>query len=152
MSVNRVILLGNLGADPELRFTTSKFPICNLRIATNERKKTPEGEWVDQTEWHSVVVLGKTAENCAQYLAKGRQVFIEGRLQTRKWQDQEGKDRYKTEVVAANVQFIGGGRDAGGSKSFESDPESDSMPQVSNAATSAPSSASISFEDDDIPF
>jgi single-strand DNA-binding protein len=149
MSVNRVILLGNLGADPELRFTPSKFPICNLRIATNERRKSPEGEWVDQTEWHSVVVLGKTAENCAQYLAKGRQVFIEGRLQTRKWQDQEGKDRYKTEILANSVQFIGGRDGAGGNRTFESDPEAEAMPSI---AGSQPSASNISFEDDDIPF
>ncbi len=150
MSVNKVILLGNLGADPELRFTPSKFPICNLRIATNERRKSPEGEWVDQTEWHAVVVLGKQAENCAQYLAKGRQVFIEGRLQTRKWQDQEGKDRYKTEIVANSVQFIGGRDGAGASRSFDSDAEGESaMPPMAATASAA---SNISFEDDDIPF
>jgi single-strand DNA-binding protein len=108
--VNKVILIGNLGQDPEVRRTSSGASVCTLRLATAERRKDASGQWVDHTEWHSVVTFGTVADNCGRFLKKGRQVFIEGRLQTRKWQDKEGKDRYTTEVIAMNVQFLGGGR------------------------------------------
>lgn len=154
MGINRIFLLGNLGSDPELRYTTSQNPVCSFRLATNERRKNAEGEWVDHTEWHRVVVWGKTAENCAQYLSKGRQAFIEGRVQTRKWQDQEGKDRYTTEVVASNVQFVGGrGESAGISSGIEMEqgaPEEGSQPAP--MATSTPKTSEVAFTDDDIPF
>lgn len=148
MSVNKVILLGNLGADPELRYTQSQMPVCTLRVATGERRKNASGEWVEQTEWHSVVAWGKTAENCAQYLQKGRQVFVEGRLQTRKWQDQQGQDRYRTEVVASTVQFIGGrGGEAGAGFSGG---RASGAPAEGGFETTPPDN--ISFDDDDIPF
>ncbi len=148
-SVNKVILLGNLGADPELRYTQSQMPVSTLRIATNDRRKGPDGNWVDNTEWHSVVVFGKSAENCHQYLQKGRLVFVEGRIQTRKWQDQEGKDRYTTEIIANNIQFIGG-RGEG----FDSER---AMPRQNSAPSPEPAAAAtlgtqVSFDDDDIPF
>jgi single-strand DNA-binding protein len=117
-SVNKVILLGNLGRDPELRHTGSGKAVATLNLATTDTWTDQSGERQERTEWHRVVVWGRPAENCAQYLKKGRQVFIEGRIQTRKWQDQEGKDRYSTEVVADRVQFLGGpsaGAGAGGS-------------------------------------
>lgn len=148
MSLNKVMLLGNLGADPELRYTQSQNPVCTLRIATTERRKDQSGEWVDHTEWHSVVVWGKQAENCNTYLKKGRQVFVEGRLQTRKWQDQTGNNRYTTEVVATAVQFIGGSS-AGRGESAPRNGHSDAdMPPPE----ALPNAAAVNFDDDDIPF
>ncbi len=113
-SVNKAIVLGNLGKDPELRQTANGKAVTTLRVATNESWVDQSGERQERTEWHSIVVWGRQAENCAQYLSKGRTVYVEGRLQTRKWQDKEGSDRYSTEIVADRVQFIGGGRDAAG--------------------------------------
>jgi single-strand DNA-binding protein len=107
-SVNKVIILGNLGRDPELRHTASSKAVATLRVATNEVWNDASGERQERTEWHTVVVWGRQAENCAQYLTKGRSVYVEGRLQTRKWQDKEGHDRYSTEIVADRVQFVGG--------------------------------------------
>ena len=111
--VNKVILVGNLGADPELKYTTSGTAVCTFRLATGEAFKNAQGEWQERTEWHRVVVWGKTGENCANYLGKGRQVYIEGRLQTRSWDDQDGNKRYMTEVVAREVQFLGGQQGGG---------------------------------------
>src|SRR5207247_733859 len=106
--VNKVILVGNLGANPEMRFTQGGQAVANLRIATSERWTDRNGQKQETTEWHRVVVFGKQAEIAGQYLAKGRQVCIEGRIQTRQWQDQQGQKRYTTEVVAQRVEFIGG--------------------------------------------
>lgn len=106
MTVNKVILIGNLGKDPELRRTSSDTAVVNLRIATNERRRQQNGEWGDHTEWHSVVVFGKQAENVARFMSRGRQIYIEGRLQTREWTDREQQKRYTTEVVADNVRFL----------------------------------------------
>ena len=117
MTVNKVQLIGNLGRDPETRSSQGGSTIANLRIATTERRKDRDGNWNDHTEWHNVVCFGRTAENAAKYLAKGRQVYIEGRLQTRKWQDKEGKDRWSTEVVCDQLRFLGGGGRDGGSAS-----------------------------------
>ena len=105
MSVNKVILVGNLGRDPEVRATKSGSNVANLRVATTHRSKVGD-EWQEQTEWHTVTVFGRQAELCGRYLEKGRQVYIEGRVQTRKWQDKEGNDRYSTEVVANDVKFL----------------------------------------------
>jgi single-strand DNA-binding protein len=113
-SVNKVILLGNLGQDPELRNTSNGKAVATLRIATTDTWNDQSGQRQERTEWHSIVVWGRQAENCKQYLSKGRSVYVEGRLQTRKWQDKEGHDRYTTEIVADRVQFIGGGGGAGG--------------------------------------
>jgi single-strand DNA-binding protein len=112
--VNKVILLGNLGQDPELRNTQGGTAVCNLNIATSERTRDKDGNWSDHTEWHRVVAFGRTAENVAQYCKKGRQLFVEGRLRTRKWQDKSGQDKYSTEIVADSVQFLAGGREGGG--------------------------------------
>jgi single-strand DNA-binding protein len=108
-SLNKVMIIGNLGQDPELRHTAGGQAVCSLRLATNEVWTDKAGERQERTEWHSVVVWGRQGENCAQYLEKGRSCFVEGRLQTRKWQDKEGKDRYMTEIVADRVQFLSGG-------------------------------------------
>ena len=105
MSVNKVILVGNLGRDPEVRETKSGSNVANLRVATTHRSKVGD-EWQEQTEWHTVTVFGRQAELCGRYLEKGRQVYVEGRVQTRKWQDKEGNDRYSTEVVANDVKFL----------------------------------------------
>lgn len=107
-SVNRVILIGNLGKAPELKYTTSNHPVCNLSVATSEKRKDKE----EVTEWHSVVAFGVTAENCAKYLEKGRPVYIEGRIQTRSW-EKDGQKHYRTEVVADRVVFLGGGQRSG---------------------------------------
>jgi single-strand DNA-binding protein len=107
-SVNKVILVGNLGADPELKATPSGKSVCNLRIATSESWKDKSGAKQEKTEWHRVTVWGDTAENCGKYLAKGRSVYIEGRLETRSY-EKDGSKRYSTDVVADRVVFLGGG-------------------------------------------
>ena len=112
--VNKVILIGHLGADPDMRYTPSGAGVCELRLATSESWKDKNGQRQEHTEWHRVVVWGKTAEICAKYLAKGRQVFIEGRIQTRSYDDKEGQKRYITEIIANDVQFLSSGRDGGG--------------------------------------
>ncbi len=159
MGLNKVFIMGNLGADPELRYTPSQSAVCNLRVATNERYKNSSGEWVEKTEWHSVSVFGKTAENCSQFLSKGRQVFVEGRLQTSKWQDKEGKDRYRTDIIASNVQFIGGRGDSTSSsmpieKSSTSNKNEGAFAGQSDSDASMGQSFSqpVALDDDDIPF
>lgn len=106
--VNKVILIGNLGADPEVRFTPSGQAVANFRIATSESWTDKQGQKQERTEWHRIVAWGKLAELCGQYLAKGRQCFIEGKLQTREWTDKEGKKNWTTEVIANQVTFLGG--------------------------------------------
>ena len=107
-SVNKVILIGNLGADPEMRFTKAGTAVCNIRLATNEGYKDKEGVWQEKTEWHRVIVWGKQAETCGEYLKKGRQAYIEGRIGTREWEDDNGNKRQITEVTADKVTFLGG--------------------------------------------
>lgn len=104
--LNRVMIIGRLGADPELRYTQGGQPVCSLRIATDESYTDKDGNRVERTEWHSVVAFGKTADHCNQYLRKGSLVYVEGKLSTRKWQDQNGQDRYTTEIRAERVQFL----------------------------------------------
>jgi single-strand DNA-binding protein len=153
-SVNKVILLGNLGRDPETRYTTGGDPVTNLRIATSEQWKDKSGEKQERTEWHTVVLFGRQAEVAGEYLKKGRSVYIEGRLQTRKWQDKDGQDRYSTEIVADRMQLIGSARDAGGG-----DVELGSAPSRGGAAAGggAPKGGGAKKGatdelDDDIPF
>ena len=114
-SVNKAIILGNLGQDPEIRSTSGGQMVANLRIATNRVYTDRNGQRQEQTEWHSVVAWGRLAEICEQYLKKGDQVYIEGRLQTRSWEDQSGERKYRTEIVAAEMQMLGspGGRGGG---------------------------------------
>ena len=116
--INKAIIVGNLGAKPELRSTNSGSHVSSLRIATSERRKDSSGTWTDHTEWHSVVVFGKTAENVCKFLDKGRQVYVEGRLQTRKWEDKEGRDRWSTEIIANNIKFLG--NKSGGDSGYNS--------------------------------
>ena len=114
-SVNKVILIGNLGAKPELKYLPSGQAVCELRLATNETFTDKNQQKQERTEWHRVVVWGKQGENCAQYLDKGRSVYLEGRLQTRSWDDKtSGEKRYMTEIVANTVQFLSGGPGGGG--------------------------------------
>jgi single-strand DNA-binding protein len=148
-SVNKVILIGNLGADPETRYTASNDAVTNIRIATSETWKDKNGEKQERTEWHTVVFFGKLAEIAGEYLKKGRQVYVEGSLRTRKWQDKSGQDRYTTEVVATDMRMLGsrGGGDAPMDR--ESAPAASPEPRAA-----APRKSGTSFDDidDDIPF
>lgn len=108
MALNKAMIIGNLGQDPELRETNSGQSVCNLSVATNRKWKDKHDQYQEETEWHRVTVWGKTAENCAKYLTKGRQVYVEGRLQTREWEDSDGNERKTTEIVAHTVQFLSG--------------------------------------------
>jgi single-strand DNA-binding protein len=163
MGINKVILLGNLGKDPEVRATPQGMTIARFSLATGERKKDQSGQWVEHTEWHNIVTFGKTAENCQRFLKKGRQVFVEGRIRTNKWQDKEGKDRYTTEILADTVQFVGGRGEAGDgdySSGPANDnvlagiPTADALPKAANGGSrsSAVMDEPVTFDDDDIPF
>ena len=115
--INKVILIGNLGADPELRHTQSGVTVASFRVATTERWKGQDGQMQEQTEWHSIVAWKRLGEICGEYLSKGSRVYVEGKLQTRKWQDQDGKDRYTTEIVAREMKMLsprGEGSGSGG--------------------------------------
>ena len=141
MSVNIAIVVGNLGRDPEVRFTQNGRAVANFSVATSESWTGQDGNPQERTEWHNIVVWGKQAEACGQYLAKGRQVFVQGRIQTRKWTDQNGQDRYTTEIVAQRVQFLGG---AGGARASQES-------QDPGFGDPSPSFQSPPI-DDDIPF
>jgi single-strand DNA-binding protein len=112
-SVNSVNLIGHLGKDPEVRYTGGGQAVANFSLATSDTWKDKSGEKQERTEWHRIVVWGKQAEHCGEYLRKGRLVHIEGRLQTREWDDKDGQKRHTTEIIANRVTFLGGGRDAG---------------------------------------
>lgn len=154
MSVNKVILLGRLGQDPELKYTPGGSPVCNFSLATTESWTDKAGAKQEKTEWHRVVVWGKLAELCNQYLSKGRQAFLEGRLQTRSWDDKDGNKRYTTEILASTVQFIGGATASNNDRAVDNsnsynqghsnnDQGHNQEYQISNDA---------SFAADDIPF
>lgn len=170
-SVNKVILVGNLGADPETRYAPSGDAICNIRIATTDTwRDKATGEKKEATEWHRVVFFGKVAEIAGQYLKKGSSVYIEGRLQTRKWQDKEGRDQYTTEIRADQMQMLGGrpGGEGGGSRGGYNSGGDDynqaprggnqgggnARPASRPAPAPAPSQGGNNFGDfdDDIPF
>lgn len=145
--INKVILIGNLGKDPETRYTPAGLAITNITLATTESWKDKQtGERQDKTEWHRVAMFGKLAEISAEYLRKGSQVYIEGRIQTRKWQDQQGQDKYSTEVVANDMQMLGGRPGAGAPAMSE---DSRSRPP---AQASEPAAVADVTLDDDIPF
>ncbi|MDR2338018.1 MAG: single-stranded DNA-binding protein [Deltaproteobacteria bacterium] len=154
MSLNKVLLQGNLGADPELKYTSTQLAVTNLSVATNERTKDANGVWIEKTEWHRITVFGKAAENCSQYLKKGRPVFIEGKLQNRKWQDKEGKDRYTIDIIASSVQFMGGGAQTSNGTSYNNNYNNNIAASESIFESSAPQleENAVSFNDDDIPF
>ena len=151
--INKVILVGNLGVDPETRYMPSGAAVTNIRIATSESWKDKQtGEQQERTEWHRVVFFGKVAEIAAEYLRKGSQVYIEGALRTRKWQGQDGQDRYTTEIVASEMQMLGGrGGDMGGGSRGGSSGRS----EPKQAAAAGDSGGGPSFDegfDDEIPF
>ena len=160
-SVNKVMLVGNLGRDPEVRFMPNGEAVCNFSIATTDSWKDKSGQKQERTEWHNIVMYRKLAEIAGEYLKKGRPVYVEGRLQTRKWQTKEGQDRYTTEIIADQMQMLGG-RDGGGSNTYEAMDEDQSMPSPSQQSAArptqtAPASAPASGGDfdafeDDIPF
>jgi len=142
-SINRVVLVGNLTRDPELRHTPSGMPVCSLRVAVNARRKDESGQWVDKPNYFSVTVWGQQGENCAQYLAKGRPVAIDGRLDWREWETPEGAKREAVEIVADSVQFLGSRGDGEGGAQY--------VP-AGAAAQSSDADFAPSAADDDIPF
>jgi single-strand DNA-binding protein len=165
-SVNKVIVLGNLGKDPEVRYTPNGSAVCNLRIATSRTWKNKDsGDKMEETEWHSVVLYDRQAEIAGEYLKKGRSVYIEGRLKTRKWTDKEGVERYTTEIVGDSMQLLGGREGMGGGAGGEDDgghAERAPAPQRQAPASrpagqpaakpAAKSSTGFDNMDDDIPF
>ena len=155
-SVNKVILMGNLGRDPEVRFMPNGDAVCNFSIATTDSWKDKAGERQEKTEWHNIVMYRRLAEIAGEYLKKGRPVYLEGRLQTRKWQTKEGHDRYTTEIIADSMQMLGGrdGAPSQGSQTSsqpEAKDEFDQTPSRNNQSGSSNSSSFDEFEDD-IPF
>lgn len=146
--INKVILIGNLGNDPETRYTSGGAAVANVSLATSESWKDREsGEQQERTEWHRIVFFGRLAEIVSEYLRKGSQIYVEGRLQTRKWQDKDGNDRYTTEIVANEMQMLG-------SRGGAADMGQSAPPPMegSKAAASSKGQADTDFVDDDIPF
>ena len=173
-SINKVILIGNLGRDPEVRYTPSGAAVCNVSVATTRNwKDKSSGDKVEETEWHRVVFYDRLAEIAGEYLKKGRPVYVEGRLKTRKWQDKDGKDNYTTEIVAEQMQLLGGREGGGGGGGYgggqggnpedysQEAPSAPARPAARPAAAQRPAPApapaqksSTGFDDmdDDIPF
>ena len=155
-TINKVILIGRLGADPEVRYMPSGGAVANLRLATNDGYKDKNsGQFVENTEWHRVVVFGRLAEIAGEYLRKGRMVYIEGRIRTNKWQDQSGQDRYTTEVVANELQLLGGGEGQGSGAPMQQQKSAPQQPAPQAAQKESPVPQMENFDqnfDDDIPF
>lgn len=129
-SLNKVMLIGNLGKDPEVRYTAGGTAVASFSLATSEKFKGKDGQWEEKTEWHNITLWARLAEIAGEYLSKGKTVYIEGRLQTRKWTDKEGKDRYTTEIVGERMQMLsgkgeGGGNQGGGQRSGGGRPQQD---------------------------
>lgn len=151
-SVNRVILIGNLGADPESRFFPDGTQVCNVRLATTDTwKDKTSGERREATEWHALVFRSKLAEIAAQYLKKGSQIYVEGSLKTRKWQDKSGQDRYTTEVQVAELKMLGGKRDDGGNHAPAQQQTQQRAPQPQRQSGGAQGGFG-DFDDSDVPF
>lgn len=152
-SVNKVILIGHLGKDPEKKYTSAETPraITNFTLATNESWNDREGNRQERTEWHRVVAFGRLAEICAEYLGKGRQVYVEGRLQTRSWDDQQGNKRYMTEVVADNLVFLGRGEGGPGDGYQDRGSSASGGGQAKTGGVDGGGGGG-GFNDDDIPF
>ena len=155
-SVNKVILVGNLGRDPETRYMTSGEAVTNIRLATTDTWKDKNGEKQERTEWHNIVFYGRQAEIAGEYLKKGRQIYVEGRLQTRKWQDKEGQDRYTTEIIADRMQMLGSregaGAPTGGDEPPAREKTSAAEPRAGAKPSGAPAKKKVDDLDDDIPF
>ena len=154
-SVNKVILVGRLGKDPEVRYLPDGGAVCNITLATSETwKDKTSGEKQEKTEWHRVTFYRKLAEIAGEYLKKGREIYVEGRLETRKWTDKEGRDRYTTEIIANEMQMLGS-RPSGGSEAMESAPKAAAAEAAGGGVKpAAKKSGGASFDDmdDDIPF
>jgi single-strand DNA-binding protein len=152
--VNKVILIGHLGADPETKSMPSGTSVANLRVATSESYKDKQtNEWQERTEWHNVALFGRLAEVAGEYLRKGSQVYIEGRLRTRKWQDKQGNDRYSTEIIAGEMQMLGGRGGGAGAGAGAGAGGGESRPARAGATEPAAGGAERDVEfDDDIPF
>ncbi len=148
-SVNKVILVGNLGRDAELKFTPSGFPISSFSLATTDRRRDKDNNWQDKTEWHRIKLLGKQAESLQDYLKKGKQIYVEGRLETRSWDDKDGQKKYMTEIIADRVQLLGGRGEGGGGRS-SGGRGGDDMDHYEEAGGG--SSGPSDLTDDDIPF
>jgi len=154
-TLNKAMIIGRLGQDPEVRYTQSNTAVANLSIATNERYKDGTGEWQERTEWHKVVAWGRKAEICQQYLTKGSQVYVEGPIQTSQWEDRDGNKRYTTEIKALTLTML----DTRGDGGMSTGAPSGQAAGVSNAnASSEPASSSVNLDekfddiDDDLPF
>ena len=147
MSFNKITIVGNLGRDPELRYTPQGTPVCSFSIATNEKRKDKTGEMQDQTTWFRVTLWGRQAETASQYLTKGRPVYIEGRLRVEEWTDRDGKPRHTLEVHATDMQFIGGGAGGAGGSGRSEEPQAERAAAAGEAATGQPD-----FAEDDVPF
>ncbi len=141
--VNKAILIGHLGRDPEIRYTPSGMAVANFTMATSENWTNKEGTRESRTEWHRIVAFGRLAEICGEYLSKGRQVYVEGRLQTREWEDRDGNKRYTTEIVAREMQMLG---------SKDSGDTSKTKPKPQNQVSEVPEPSYSNIQDDDIPF
>ena len=152
-SVNKVILIGNLGADPDTRYLPSGDAVANIRIATSEKWKDKSGEQQEHTEWHRIAFFGKLAEIAGEYLKKGSPVYIEGRIRTRKWQDKEGQDKYSTEIVADRMQMLGGrGGGSGGSEPMKREPAAAEAGGGGKPQQAKKGGGAFDQMDDDIPF
>lgn len=153
MSVNKAILVGNLGKDPELRYTPAGTAVCTFSLATTDRFKNKQGEQQERTEWHNIVVWAGLAEICGKYLTKGKQIYLEGRIQNRSYDDRDGNKRYITEIVANEMQMLGRAGDQGGGGGAGSSSSSGSRQSTSRDQESGGGPAEPSFNpDDDIPF
>jgi single-strand DNA-binding protein len=153
--VNKVILIGNLGKDPELRYTPSGQPVATFSLATTERRTDKSGQRKETTEWHNIVVFGKTAEMVNQYLKKGRSCYIEGKITTRSWDDRDGNKKYKTEIIGNTIQFLGGGGGGGAPHSAESVPSAEAPMAAEpefDQTTSPEPAGSAAGASDDLPF
>ena len=150
-NINRVVLTGNLTRDPELRSLASGMSVCSLRIASNTRRKGATGEWEDKPNYFSVTVWGAQGENCSRFLSKGRPIALDGRLEWREWQAQDGTKRQNVEIIADSVQFLGGRDDAGPSGESSFTPQSD-VPVDNRDFQPAGATAGSATADDDIPF
>lgn len=151
-SINKVILVGNLGADPELRHTPDGAAIASISIATASKYKNKAGEMVEETEWHRVTFFGRLAEIAGEYLKKGRSVYVEGRLKTRKYTDKDGVEKYATGIIANEMQMLGGREGMGGQSGDESLKAAAAAPKPAARPASAKPSAKFADMDDDIPF
>lgn len=163
MSVNKVILVGNLGKDPELRYTPAGAAVANFSLATTERYKDRDGNRQEKTEWHNIVAWRQLAEICGKYLHKGKQIYVEGKIQTRSYDDRDGNKRYMTEIVMDQMQMLGSKNDAGNNSQYTPEaqayrPQSSPAPQPSPAASSTATNDPAQFsdpvynDDDEIPF